>query len=512
MKASTRILVNTLVQYIRTIINMILSLYSSRLVLNILGVEDYGIYSLVAGVVALLSFVTNSLVTSTQRFLSYTQGKGDSNELKYVFRNSLLLHLVFGLLLTLLLETLSPFIFNGFLNIPSDRIDVSKVLYQQVIWMVYLTFIASPYKALLVSRENITYTSIIDVLDGVLKVLLVTGLTYVTSDKLQSYGWIMFSIQCFNLLAYMIYAHVKYEECALPKLKSFSFTYILELSKYTGWIVYSSLVIAVRNQGLAILLNRVIGPVVNAAYGIGAQISAMLAFISTSFNNAIAPQLMSAEGHGSRSHMWLLAKVNSKFSFLLLSMLGIPAIFEMSDLLRLWLGDVPKYSEYFGATFLIMQIVDMLSGGLGLANRAMGNIGRYTLITYSPKLLVLPISWYAIHIGFSVLTVCGVLIFFEILCMLLRIFLLRNEDGFSPLEYINTVIFMPLIPCVISVVICLLTNMLFTGSWSWILTFLIDIPLFLITSYLLALTETEKEFVRDMFRRVMTMYMRVSKK
>lgn len=481
---------------------MILSLYSSRLVLNILGVEDYGIYSLVAGVVALLSFVTNSLVGSTQRFLSYTQGKGDKDELKQVFRNSLLLHVVFGLVVSLLLETLSPFIFNGFLNIPADRIDVSKVLYQQVIWMVYLTFIASPYKALLVSRENITYTSIVDVLDGVLKVLLVTGLAYVTTDKLQSYGWIMFSIQCFNLLAYMIYAHIKYEECVLPKLKTFSLSYIVELSKYTGWVVYSSVVIAIRNQGLAIVLNRVIGPVVNAAYGIGAQISGMLAFVSTSFNNAIAPQLMSAEGQGSRSHMWLLAKLNSKFSFLLLAMLGIPAIVEMAELLRLWLGEVPQYSEYFGATFLLMQIIDMMSGGLGLANRAMGNIGRYTLVTFTPKLFVLPFSWYAIHIGFSVPVVCAILIFFEILSMFLRIFLLRNEAGFDAFEYIRSVIVIPLIPCVISVAICILTHMLFTGSWSWILTFLIDIPLFLIMCYLLALNQTEKEFIQTLFRKI----------
>ena len=173
MQASNRIIINTLAQYIRTIVNMVLSLYSSRLVLEILGVEDYGVYSLVAGIVSMLSFLTNSLVGSTQRFLSVSQGKGDIRHLKEVFSNSLILHIVLGFLVAVVLGILTPFIFNGFLNIPVGRIEVAEKLYIMVILMVYASFIASPFRALLVSHENIVYTSIIDMLDGVLKVILV---------------------------------------------------------------------------------------------------------------------------------------------------------------------------------------------------------------------------------------------------------------------------------------------------------------------------------------------------
>lgn len=496
MQPSKRIAVNTFAQYVRTIINLILTLYSSRLVLSTLGVEDYGIYSLVAGVVSLLSFLTNSLVGSTQRFLSVSQGKGDMDNLKVVFGNSLLLHILLGAIITLVLEAITPFIFDGFLNIPDNRTKVATILYQQVIWMVYISFIASPYKALLVSRENIVYTSAVDVIDGILKVVLVLALPYIGADKLMTYGWILFAIQCFNLFAYMMYSHLKYEECIMPKMRNFNWRFIRQLSGYTGWVVYSSAVIAFRNQGLAIVLNRVMGAVINAAYGIGSQISGMLSFVSSSFNNAIAPQLMASEGKGDRGHMWTLATVNSKVSFLLLSMLGIPAMFEMQELLELWLVDVPQNTIYFGCTFLLMQIVDQLSGGLGLANRAMGDIGKYTLVTYTPKLLVVPMGWLALKYGMPLLAVCGVMLFFETLCMYLRIYLLRNVDGFSLKEYCRNVILRPMVPCITSTAVCYILVNVLSFRFRFVVTFLLSVIVFCIFSYFFALTRDERQSVQ----------------
>ena len=316
MRASNRIIVNTLAQYVRTILNLLLSLYSARLVLDILGVVDYGLYALVAGVVSMLSFFTNSLVSSTQRFLSVSQGKGDLQRLREVFSNSLLLHILLGLIVALLLESLSPILFDGFLNIPDGRENAAVVLYQQVILMVYVSFIAAPYRALLVSKENIVYASVIEVLDGVLKIVLVLLLPSIPLDNLVAYGWAMLLISFFNLGSFSIYAHTKYAECIFPRLRYFRFTYAKELSSYAGWVVYSTLCIALRTQGMAVVLNRVLGVAVNAAYGIGTQISGMVSFVSTSFNNAVAPQLMASEGGGNRERMWLLAKLESKFSFL----------------------------------------------------------------------------------------------------------------------------------------------------------------------------------------------------
>lgn len=481
---------------------MVLSLYSSRLVLQILGVDDYGVYSLVAGVVSMLSFLTNSLVGSTQRFLSVSQGKGSIDRLKEVFSNSLILHIVLGFIVVVILGLLTPFIFNGFLNIPSGRVEVAEKLYILVILMVYTSFIASPYRALLVSHENIVYISIVDVLDGVLKVALVILLPYFSIDKLLAYGFIMLGIQLFNLLAFMVYSHMKYEECIIPNIKLFCFSYIKELSSFTGWVLYSSICITVRTQGLSVVLNKIYGTVINAAYGIGSQISGMVSFISSSFNNAIAPQLMAAEGGGDRMKMFALAEIQSKTSFLLLAMIGIPTMFEMQKLLELWLVEVPEHTRLFGCMFLAMQIVDMLSTGLGTANRAIGNIGIYTLITFTPKLLILPIAWFILKHDGSLLLVGFVFFAIEAICMLLRIYMFRNESWFNAYIYCKSVIFRSLPPVILSVMVCVLVNSCIDSNWRFIYTYLCSIPLFLISSYCISLNKSEKGVVKAILKKI----------
>lgn len=503
MLPSNRIIVNTLAQYIRTLINMVLSLYSSRLVLNLLGVEDYGIYSLVAGVVSMLSFLTNSLVGSTQRFLSVSQGKGDLTRLKEVFNNSLLLHIGLGLIVATILCALTPFIFDGFLNIPTSSLTAAKSLYLLVVLMVTISFIASPYRALLVSHENIVYTSIIDVIDGILKVLLVLLLPYAPMNKLLAYGFIMLSIQLFNLLAFMIYCHVKYEECGRPRFNLFSVSYVKELGTFTGWVVYSSVCITMRNQGFAVVLNRVFGTAINAAYGIGMQISGMVSFISTSFQNAIAPQLMAAEGAGDRGKMLRLAEMQSKISFLLLAMIGIPTMFEMSTLLKLWLGEVPDHTVLFASMFLSMQIVDMLSIGLGTANRAIGNIGLYTICTFTPKLLIMPLGWLCLKIGEPLLLVAVIMVIIEATCMFIRVFMFRKYDWFNTKNFVTSVILRSLAPVVVGVGVCVLIQFIEYSIWRVGLCFIVAIICFAIVSYFFTLNKQEQEFVKTLLMKLL---------
>ena len=495
MQGTNRIIINTVVQYIRTIINMVLSLYSSRLVLEILGVEDYGIYALVGGVVSMLSFLNNSLVASTQRFLSVNQGKGNLENLKSVFNNCLILHIVLGFFITIVLECLTPFLFNGFLNIPAGRSEVAGTLYQLVVWMVYMTFVASPFRALLVSRENIVYVSIIDVIDGVLKVVLVLLLPLLSADKLMSYGRIMFIIQLFNLVSFSGYCYVKYAECTLPNFRTFSLSYLKEMFAFTGWIIYSTGVIAIRTQGFAIVLNRALGAVVNAAYGVGSQISGMIGFVSSSFNNAINPQLMASEGGGDRNRMLRLAEAQSKFSFLLLAMLGIPTMFEMQTLLELWLLEVPENTKLFGCTFLTMQVVDMFSTGLASANRAIGNIGKYTLVTFTPKLFILPIAWVLLKYNFPLWVICILMIAVETLSVFLRIYLFKDMEGFDVWGYCKMVILKTVPPVVASVLVCWGICSLWEFHVRFIVTYIVSVILFALVAYMCSLECSERAVV-----------------
>ena len=324
MRSSTRLIVNTGAQYLRTIINIVLSLYSTRLILHALGIEDYGVYTLIAGVVSMLAFMTNAMVSTTQRFMSYHQTKSTLATQQIIFGNSIIMHLLFGVVVLLLLEVIGLFLFDGFLNIVPARISAAKIVYQCAIAMILCSFMTAPFKALLISHENLVYISIIDILDGILKVGVALVLLALNQDKLILYGYLMISIYLLNLFAFLIYDGIKYQECVLPKIKNFNKEYLKSMSSYVGWQLYSTGCVIGRTQGTAIILNRFFGTVINAAFGIALQLSGAVNFISSALVTAINPQIVKAEGSGNRKKMFELAEVASKFSFLLLAMVVIP--------------------------------------------------------------------------------------------------------------------------------------------------------------------------------------------
>ena len=492
MKASNRLVLNTTAQYTRTIINVVLSLYSSRLILQILGESDFGIYSLVGGVVSLLSFLTNSLVTSTQRYLSVAQGKGDLFETKIVFANSLIVHTALGLLVLGVFAACEPLLFNGFLNIPIDRIGAARVVYKLVISMVLVALLAAPFRAVLVSRENIVYISVIDVLDGIFKLVFVYLLTYCTFDNLIAYGCIMMGISLFNMLSFVIYGMIKYDECIFPKLQYLKRNSVRELLSFSGWIMYSSFCVMGRTQGVAIVLNKVMGTVVNAAYGIGGSLQGYISFVSSSFTTAISPQLMKAKGAGDIKHMMYLAFFQCKMSFLLFALLAIPSIFEMDKLLTLWLGKVPENASFFGIMFLLNMLFDLLTGGLGSANSAIGKIKAFTVIVNTPKLLAVPLIWMVLKNGCPLYVVGVVFVGSEIISMILRVPMLKRLTDFSIREFVNYTLIKTIIPVIASVAVCYIITLSVSTNWRFLLTYICSGVSLLILSYFLSLTRAEQ--------------------
>ena len=312
MTNSQRIIVNTIAQYTRTIINVCLSLYSTRLILSALGQNDFGVYSVVAGVVAMLSFVTNALVITTQRYLSYHHGRNDMSQVRKVFGNSWLLHLFIGIVVVAILSSIGPWITQNFLNIEDARRGAALFVYFAAVAMVLLSFITAPIRALFIARENIVYTSFVDVLDGVLKLSIAILLSKITYDHLIAYSGLLTGISIFNLLAFAVYAAIKFPEFHLPKLQELDKEYMKGLSNFAGWTIYSTGCVIARNQGISVVLNLFYGTIVNSAYGIAMQVSGAVQFVSTSIVNAMNPQIMKAEGAGDRNKMIKLCEYESK--------------------------------------------------------------------------------------------------------------------------------------------------------------------------------------------------------
>lgn len=496
MTNSQRIIVNTAAQYTRTIINVCLSLYSTRLILAALGQSDYGIYSVVGGVVAMLSFVTNALVTTTQRYLSFYHGAGNKDKIRLVFGNSMLLHILIGVIAVVVLGAIGPWVIHHLLNITPERLEAALVVYYAAVLMLLLSFLTAPVRALFIARENIVYISIVDVLDGVLKLLIAIWLSHITYDRLITYAGAMTSISLFNLLAFVIFAAFRFEECHWPRLREWNREYIKDLSGFTGWIIYSTGCVIARTQGVAILLNNFIGSAVNAAYGISLQVSGAVQFISASLLNAMRPQIVKAEGVGERQHMLLLAATASKMAFLLLAAVAIPLIWEMPAILSFWLSDVPPYTVMFCRFILIASLCDQLTVGLISAIEAIGDIRNYSLVINSIKILTLPCAWLCLYYGFPMASVMWFYIGFEFICAIARLPFLKHVAGLSIKDFSKRVFMRIWFPLCIMIFVGFIVVNYVTLPYRFIWTLIISGISALIAIWFTGLDKTERDIMK----------------
>ena len=502
MISSNKIIVNTIAQYVRSIANMLFSLIATRIILKVLGVEDYGIYTLIAGIVSMISFMTNALVITTQRYLSVSQGQNAKERQSDVFNNSLFIHIIIAIIIIFVLEILEPFLFNGFLNIPTQRIHAARVLYQTTIMILCLSFVSSPYRASIIAHENIVYSSVIEIIDGFLKLLIAIILSFISFDKLIFYGSLLTSLYIFNFFAWIFYAKNNYFECKLISIKKINVPLIKEILGFASWTIYSIGCVTARSQGISIIVNKFWGAAMNASYGLALQISGAIISLSQSLLNAINPQLMKAEGDGNRQRMFRFSEVESKFSFLMLSAVVVPIVFEMPKLLEIWLGSVPDFAVLFCRMVLISNCLDMLTIGLNSANQAIGKIRNYTILIYSIKLSTLLFVMFALFLGKNVLIFCIIYIIIEAISSLMRIPFLAKVGGLNVEDFINNVFKLEVIPISILILTCFATTHFLSFDFRFILTFIMSISLFLLSIYLIGLTEDEKIIINRIISRI----------
>ena len=502
MTSQQRIVVNTAAQYTRTIINVCLSLYSTRLILVALGQTDFGIYSVVAGVVSLLSFMTNALVTTTQRYLSYYHGTGDTEKLHQMFGNSVLLHLLIAGCLVVLFAALYQPVVNHFLHIEPERLNAASWVYAATALMLCMSFVTAPFRALFIARENIVYISVIDVLDGVLRLLVAVLLTYIAHyDKLITYAWLLVGISLFDLLAFAVYSLSRYDECHLPRAGEWDKATITNLSGFAGWTMYSTGCIIARTQGIAVLLNRAFGSVMNAAYGIALQVNGATAFIAQSIANSVSPQIVKAAGQGNQARVLELSELASKYAVTLFSLIALPLIAEMDTVLKLWLGNPPAHTTTFCQFILISCICDQLTMGLTIANQATGKIKYYSLIINTVKLLTLPAAWICLRSGLPCIAVMWCYLAFECLCAAIRLPYIKIMQGLSIRHYFTTVISRVMFPIALGGAYCWMITRYVQCDYRLLITVVGSMALYSVCAYFIVLNKREREGLRQMFVR-----------
>ena len=494
MNPIKRVAVNAIAQYVRTALCMILALYSTRIVLCLLGQEDFGIYALIGNLIMLMGFITNSLAVSTQRFMSYSWGSGGVRRVREIYDNAFLLHLFIGLVVVVILCIVERPLVHSYLRIPVGRIGAADFVYYTVAGIMAVTFLTAPIKALFIARENIVYVSVIDIVDAIVKLVGAIYLQWVTIDTLKAYAMLIAMISLLTFFAYFCYGMWKYEECSIPRFSALRMDYLRQMMGFATWNVYSVGSTVVRTQGIAVILNRFLGTVVNAAYGIALQVSAALSAIAGSIINAMNPQLMKAEGKGDRLLMLRYATLESKYSFLILATLLIPVVVELPQVLTFWLKDYPHDADLFCAFIIVAMVWDQSTIGLTSANQAEGNIRNYSLLISTLRLLVLPAVWGLLYWGFAIGTVMWAYLLFEVLCGAVRIPFLKYSANLDVGDYIHQVYVRSIIPVVGNVLVSVCMTTLIDSPLRFLLTEVVCVMVSIVLIFFFSLTHIEREY------------------
>ena len=497
MKAAKRIATNTAILYIRLIITAGIAFYTTRLILAELGSADYGIFSLLIGIVLMLSFLNPAMAASTQRFLSFYQGSGEVGKEQETFSNSFILHAVIGLLVVLLLAGIGPFLFSGFLNIPADRIPASKTVYTIMMVMMFINIVAVPFQGLLVSREQMGLMAVVAISESLLKLGAALLLPLISQDKLVVFSLLTAAISVTAFLFFAIYCTRAYPTMAIKK-QLVNLAGIRKLAGFTGWNSFGTFCILARTQGLAIILNLFFGPLVNASYAIANQINSQFLFFSGTMIKALNPQIMKSEGAGDRKRMLRLSLIGSKSGLFLLSFIAIPCLFEMETLIGIWLKETPAYTITFCQLILIGSLCKQLTVGLQSAIQAGGEIRHYHLIIGAILLLNVPLAYLLIISGVPPPTVMLSYIGIELVACAGRIIVSNKAISLQINGYLRKVVYKGLVPVTLYCILCFAITYFFNFPGRFVLTFTVLPLIFITTVYYFGLDADERALAGNM--------------
>ena len=494
-----RIAKNTVVLYIRSIIVMILSLYTSRVILQALGVEDYGLYNVIGGVVALFSFLRTSMTKSTQRYLNVEMAK-DVGDLESVFRVSLTLHVLISVFALLLAETIGLWLLNTYIQIPEGREFAAAIVYQSTIISLVFTILTVPYSACLIAHERMDFFAIVSIVDAVLKLLIAWAILLDGFDKLIVYGYLLMLISILNLLMYIVYCKRKFIECKNRLL--FDRVKMRDMIGYTTWTVVGQAAIVGTNQGNSILVNMFHSVSANAAMGVASQINSAVVSLTSNFQTAFNPQITKSYAARNYNYLRFLIYTTSKISFFLLTCVSLPIMLNIDMVLSLWLKNVPQDSGIFCILVLWNSILNALSAPLNftvLSSNKIRNFQIATSITYLLDLIILYCFFLA---GAPAIMAMYVKVGIMVAVLFVRLHYCSKEvECISMGSYLKDVLAPLLLSCGLSFAIA---YVFYPSTNSFVLTLLYSVVVFAVAcafSFVLGLSKEERKMVLEIVKK-----------
>lgn len=494
----TRIAKNTAFLYLRMLLLLVVGLFTSRVVLKTLGVEDYGVYNVVGGIVTMFSVITASLSQAISRYLAFSLGKGDEQKLRRVFSTSVVVQLIIAGVIVILVETLGIWYLRRFAVLPAGRESAAMWVLQCSLGVMVLSLLSVPYNAAIIARERMGAYAYISILEALLKLSVALLLYLSSADKLKTYALLMLAVALIVRMVYGIYCRRHFAESRGRLLYDGSL--VREMFGFAGWNFLGSSAYVFNTQGVNQVANLFFGVVVNAARGIASQIEAIVKQFTSSFLNALNPQITKSYASGDKQYCFALVTKGAKFSVLLVLIFLLPFLFEAEGLLQLWLGSLPEYSAAFVRLCLVGLLIDMLGNPLLTLMLATGNIKKFYLVTGLTSYLCLPAVWLAFRVGAS--PQWAYLIFIAVYAVVLgeRMLLTQKQTGLRCKDFFKGAL-LPLLEvlgasCILPLILRLtmpegLLRLLLVCLSAWISL--------AGATYFFALTLSEKEFV---FRKV----------
>ena len=472
---------------------MIISLYTSRVILKTLGVDDFGIYNIVGSVIILFSFLQTSMTSATQRFLTFELGKSEKKEFNKVFSTSVNAHLAIIILVVLLAETVGLWFFNHKVNIPPDRMATANWIYQFTLISFCFQTIQTPYTASIIAYERMSIFAFVSIFEALFNLAIVFILVLIPGDKLFFFGLLTIGVSVSVFMTYKIICNIKLEGCNYRPVWDKPLFY--KLMSFSGWSLFGQLSLVSATQGVGILLNIFYSVAVNAAMGVALQVNKAISAFVYSFQTAFKPQITKSYASNNFEHLHELIFQSSKFSFFLLFILAVPVISSMEMLLGWWLEEVPRYAVEFSSLIIVATLIDTLGGPLWIAIFATGNIKKYQITISCILLSDLLFSYLFLKLGASPPTVLLVKIFVYLTVFIVRIVYTSKVCDFSPKLFAKRVLLPVVFVTILSIPIPILTNSCITNFTELIAFSFLYVVIIILIIFAIGLNKNERNFI-----------------
>lgn len=494
---------NTLFLYLRMIVVMVITFYTARVVLDVLGFQEYGLYNLVGGVIVLFAFINGSMSSSTQRYLCMAIGREDAEYERRVFTGSLTAYALIVLAFVAIAETAGLWFVTRVLNIPPGLEKSALIVYQIAIFTGALNIIRMPFDAAVIANERMSFYALSSVIEACLKLAILVPLIYISTNKLVLYSCLTAMSALVIAAWYMLYVGRHFRNCR------FSSRYtdrelVKGMLKFTGWNSFSSIANIGARQGMSFILNIFRGVVINAALGVMTQVTTAVFSFTTNFQLAMNPPLLKLYAQGDMQQMCTLYVRAGKFSFYLMLLLSIPIILNINPILEIWLGDVPEYTNWFCALSLVSLLPNVIGGPIWTLIQGAGKLSRYQTIISFLILMNLPLDWILLHFGAEPYLLLGVTGCINALVVVVGICFVKNYIGIKQsVTYFNVIL-----PCFWTAVICFVVCVGFHvligfggGVIATVITIIAEGAICGLVIMLVGLTSTERRAVVEIIKK-----------